>query len=125
MTSERTYGGRSVSDRAAERRQRFLDAALVEFTADVTDPTLFPPSFGDALAASLAAAIAMPITRDGAKQQAAQEHAAVLLEQALVNDANNRPIIPQVYVPPSLAVRGVGMMHLNSLPPVIYPDEVF
>nr|WP_064569890.1 TetR/AcrR family transcriptional regulator [Gordonia sp. LAM0048] len=32
MTSERTYGGRSVSDRAAERRQRFLDAALVEFT---------------------------------------------------------------------------------------------
>ena len=29
MTSERTYGGRSVSDRAAERRQRFLDAALV------------------------------------------------------------------------------------------------
>ncbi|WP_439031114.1 TetR/AcrR family transcriptional regulator [Gordonia terrae] len=32
MTSERTYGGRSVSDRAAERRQRFLDAALIEFT---------------------------------------------------------------------------------------------
>ncbi|AFR46855.1 TetR/AcrR family transcriptional regulator [Gordonia sp. KTR9] len=32
MTSERTYGGRAVSDRAAERRQRFLDAALVEFT---------------------------------------------------------------------------------------------
>ncbi len=30
--SERTYAGRPVSDRAAERRRRFLDAALVEFT---------------------------------------------------------------------------------------------
>ncbi|SDU71362.1 TetR/AcrR family transcriptional regulator [Gordonia westfalica] len=30
--SERTYGGRPVSDRAAERRRRFLDAALEEFT---------------------------------------------------------------------------------------------
>lgn len=30
--AERTYGGRSVSDRLAERRRRFLDAALAEFT---------------------------------------------------------------------------------------------
>ncbi|GAC85835.1 putative TetR family transcriptional regulator [Gordonia paraffinivorans NBRC 108238] len=32
MTAERTYAGRPVSDRAAERRRRFLDAALAEFS---------------------------------------------------------------------------------------------
>ncbi|MBY4573187.1 TetR family transcriptional regulator [Gordonia paraffinivorans] len=33
MTAERTYAGRPVSDRAAERRRRFLDAALAEFSS--------------------------------------------------------------------------------------------
>ena len=113
----------AIREITADAIYSHIPAALVEFTADVTDPTLFPPSFGDALAASLAAAIAMPITRDGAKQQAAQEHAAALLEQALVNDANNRPIIPQVYVPPSLAVRGIGAMGQSDTPPVVYPSE--
>ena len=99
-----------------------IPGALVEFTADVTDPTLFPASFGDALAAALAAAIAMPITRDGAKMQAAQDHAAALLEQAMVSDAGNRPIIAQVYIPQSLQVRGIGVPVPDALPPIVYPE---
>lgn len=101
-----------------------IDGAVIEYTADVDDPTLFPPSFGDALAAALAAAIALPITRDGAKMQAAQENAAVLLEQALVSDASQKPIIAQTWVPPVLAVRGVGGLNPDCLPPICYPDEV-
>ena len=84
---------------------------------------MFPPSFGDAFAAALAAAIAMPITRDGAKMQAAQENAAMLLEQAIVNDANQRPNIPVTHFPATLTVRGIGVVGAGDLPPIVYPNE--
>lgn len=41
-----------------------LSPAYLVFTSKVTDPTLFPPAFVDAVAAALAARLAMPITRD-------------------------------------------------------------
>lgn len=100
-----------------------MPGAVIEYTADVTDTTLFPSSFGDAFAASLAAAIAMAITRDGAKMQAAQENATMLLEQAIVNDANQRPNIPVVHIPATLTVRGIGAMGQCDDPPIVYTGE--
>lgn len=113
----------AIREISADAIYTHMPGAVIEYTADVTDPTLFPPSFGDAFAAALAAAIAMPITRDGAKMQAAQENAAMLLEQAIVNDANQRPNIPVQPVPPVLAVRGIGVAGAGDLPPIVYPGE--
>lgn len=80
--------------------------AVIEYTRDETDPTLFTPGFGDALAAALAAAVAMPITRDGAKVTAAQREAADLLDRAMVEDFNSRPATEQTFYPMQLQVRG-------------------
>lgn len=113
----------AIREISADAIYSHMPGAVIEYTADVDDTTLFPPSFGDALAASLAAAIAMPITRDGAKMQAAQENAAMLLEQAIVNDANQRPNIPVTHFPATLTVSGIGLMGVGDLPPIVYPGE--
>lgn len=80
--------------------------AVIEFTRDETDPTLFPPAFADTLAATLAAAIAMPIRADVSVKREAQEDAANLLNQAMVMDFNSRPATAQTSTPASLRVRG-------------------
>lgn len=53
-------------DYALEGQTIFCDLspAYLQYTRNVTDPALFPPAFVDALGMSLAARIAMPITRD-------------------------------------------------------------
>ena len=112
-----------IREISADAIYSHMPGAVIEYTADVDDTTLFPPSFGDALAASLAAAIAMPITRDGSKAEAAREASVALLEQAIVNDANQRPNIPVVHLPATLTVRGIGVAGYSDLPPVIYPNE--
>lgn len=81
--------------------------AVCEFTRDEEDASLFPPAFADVLAAYLAAAIAMPITRDAAKVKAAQEDAADLLNVAMTLDFNTAPSAAQTNVPQHLAVRGI------------------
>lgn len=82
--------------------------AVIEYTRDEDDPTRFPPAFADALVAALAAAIAMPITRDATKKADAQNDAAMLLNQAMVLDANTKAAMAQEYIPESLRVRGIG-----------------
>lgn len=81
--------------------------AVIEYTRDETDPTLFPPAFADALAASIGAAIAMAITKDVAKKKDAEQAAALLLDQAMAMDYNERPAVEQRHIPPNLAVRGI------------------
>lgn len=80
--------------------------AVVHYTRDEQDPTLFPPGFGDALAAALAAAVAMPIVRDGSKVSAARQEADRLLNEAMVSDFNSRPSTEQTFYPQQLLVRG-------------------
>lgn len=97
----------SPREMTAEAIYSDLPGAVIEYTRDEEDPTLFPPGFGNTLAASLAAAIAMPITRDMAKVKAAQQEAAELLEQAMVSDFNSRPATEQTFYPVQLQVRGL------------------
>lgn len=92
--------------------------AMVDYTADLSDPAMFPPAFNDALAAALAASIARPITADGPTMQAAQEAAATLLDRAIEIDVNQRATPTVRTVPATLAVRGGG----NSVPPVYDPS---
>lgn len=93
--------------------------AVIEYTRDETDPTLFTPAFADVLAASLAAAIAMPMTRDNAKKREAQQDAANLLNQAMVLDFNTRPPAPQEYIPEALRVRGIGSEPVDQPLPMV------
>ncbi|WGR61447.1 hypothetical protein E3U26_12390 [Paracoccus ferrooxidans] len=81
--------------------------AVIEYTRDVTDPTIFSAGFADALAAHLAAAIAMPITRDAAKVTGAKREAEELLNQAMTMDFNSRPSTEQTFYPMQLTVRGL------------------
>lgn len=82
-----------------------VPGAVIDYTRDVTDPTLFPPGFGDAFAAALAAAIGMTITADGAKVRYAEAKAAELLERAKVQDFNRGPSADRNDLPPALAAR--------------------
>ena len=47
----------------------------------------------------------------------------MLLEQAIVNDANQRPNIPVTHFPATLTVRGIGVVGAGDLPPIVYPNE--
>ena len=47
----------------------------------------------------------------------------ILLEQAIVNDANQRPNIPVTHFPATLTVRGIGAVGAGDLPPIVYPGE--
>ena len=99
--------------------------AVIEYTRDETDPTLFSPAFCDVLAANLAAAMAMAITRDASKVTAAQENAARLLNQAMVLDFNARPSTAQEYIPEGLRVRGIGSNPIDEpLPTVSGPPPM-
>lgn len=80
--------------------------AVIDYTRDETDPTLFSSGFGDALAAQLAAAIAMPVRRDAAVANAARDAAASMINDAMVADFNARPSWEQTFYPMSLKVRG-------------------
>ena len=54
----------------------------IRYTGQVTDPTLFDPSFVEALASDLAAQIAYPLTESEAKTKAAMAWAKSALEHA-------------------------------------------
>lgn len=82
--------------------------AVIEYTRDETDTTLFPPAFSNALAAALAAAMAMPITGDMPKRKDAEQSATLLLDQAMAMDFNSRPATEIRMVPPQFAARGLS-----------------
>ena len=65
--------------------------AVAEFTANLTDPTLFPQSFADAVSAALASAIAIQLSDSVPKAQNASDAANDLLNIAMALDAQNAP----------------------------------
>lgn len=63
-----------------------IDTAVCEYTRNITDPTLFPQHFSDALSAQLASVIAMPITQDTSIASFATRRAAEELSRAVMLD---------------------------------------
>ncbi|WP_321337787.1 hypothetical protein [Breoghania sp.] len=68
-----------------------LSPAYLVFTRRVTDASLFPPMFVDAIWAHLSARLAMPMTRDPAVRRQAYADAAAMMAQAQMADANDEP----------------------------------
>lgn len=68
-----------------------VDNAVAAFTGDAPEVPRWPQYFQDAVSASLAARIAMPLTQDFKRARAAQGTAADLIENAIVEDANRQP----------------------------------
>lgn len=66
-------------------------AAVCEYTVDLNDPTLYPQSFREALAAALAARLAMPLTQDVRRAREAREVAQEMLSVAMAEDFRNQP----------------------------------
>lgn len=83
-----------------------VPGAVAEYTVDREDPTLYPPAFDDALAATLAANIAVAITDDVKKAQFAEQKAAELIDLAIVLDINENMPPQPVNVPEWLRARG-------------------
>lgn len=80
--------------------------AVCEYTKLITDESVLPQSFANALSASLAAAIAMPITQNRALAKDASEWAMSLASTAVADDHRNTPPLQQE-LPEYLRDRGV------------------
>jgi hypothetical protein len=68
-----------------------LEDAACEYTKAITDPTLFPQSFADAVSAQLATRIVLPLTEDNRRANSTFEIAQRNLEEAFMRDARNTP----------------------------------
>ncbi len=64
---------------------------FLEYTRLEDDPTKYPPLFADALAWSLSARIAMPLTRDQSIRKDAYQMAVAATSAAQTADANDEP----------------------------------
>ena len=64
------------------------DSAILEYVKAITDPTLFSPSFTNALAWGLAAEIAAPLTADPKYAQAAQQSYVATMHDAFAKSLN-------------------------------------
>lgn len=65
-----------------------LTPTFLRFTADIDDPTKFPPLFVEALSWSLAVRLAMPLTRDPKIRADAFQVATAMTSEAMLADAN-------------------------------------
>lgn len=81
-------------------------SATCEFTKPMTDTTLFPQSFKDALSAMLASEVAQSLTEDATRTRSAREAAERYTIMAVSMDARNTPPI-ETGVPEFLSVRGI------------------
>ena len=72
----------------AQRIYCNLSPAFLRYTAMITDPSLFPPLFVDALSWHLATRLAMPLTRDPKVRAEAFQMAQMMTGQAQMSDAN-------------------------------------
>lgn len=68
-----------------------VPGAVCEYTMLIDDDAAFPIEFRDALSASLAATIALPITHDLRLARAAQQTAQEMLDLAIATDDRNTP----------------------------------
>ena len=65
-----------------------IETAFLRYTAQVSDPTKFPPLFVDALSWALTVRLAMPLTRDIKQRNDAYKLAQVARGEAETADAN-------------------------------------
>lgn len=66
-----------------------IPSATCEYTKLITDEALYPQYFADMLSAKIAAAIALPVTKDMTLARNAMEVAGMLMEDAIVLDQRN------------------------------------
>ena len=72
----------------AQRIYCNLSPAFLRYTMLITDPSLFPPLFVDALSWHLATRLAMPLTRDPKVRAEAFQMARMMTGEAQMADAN-------------------------------------
>lgn len=82
--------------------------ATCEFTKLVTDTTLYPQFFKDALSAALAANMAMPLTEDVRRARNAIEQAEAKLDKAIALDEQEEAAGGYPTIPSYLSERGVS-----------------
>lgn len=83
-----------------------IPGATAEYTIDVTDDAALPQSFRDALSASMAALMAIPLTQDLRLAENARIAAEDMFEKARMIDARNAPP-PETGLPSWMRDRGV------------------
>ena len=83
-----------------------VGGAVIEYTRTIDDESVFPQHFADALAASLASAVALPITQDLKRAQGARQSAMDTLQEAIAMDHRNTPP-DEMGLPQHLRDRGV------------------
>ena len=82
--------------------------AVCEYTKLVTDPTIFPQYFADAVSAALAASIAMPLTESLTRAKNASNVAEQKFEAAMVMNERQAPAAPSRSLPDWTTDRGVS-----------------
>lgn len=78
-----------------------------EFTKKITDTSILPQYFKDALSAAMAAAMALPLTEDTRKASFAQDQAVKRLDIAIARDERNSPPVDWFPSPNWMQARGV------------------
>jgi len=81
--------------------------AACEYTKLVSDPTIFPQYFADAVSAALAGHMAMPLTESLSRASNASKVAEQRLENAMVMNERQSPPAPSRYLPDWTTERGV------------------
>lgn len=82
--------------------------ASCEFTKPVTDATLYPRYFADALSAALAANMAMALTEDVKRAQNAMQQAGQRLDDAIAKDESQQPTRQYQTLPAWYSDRGLS-----------------
>lgn len=85
-----------------------VSVATCEFTKSVTDTSLFPQYFSDALSAMLAANMAMPLAENLRAAQNAMSQAENKLDQAMALDEAQLPPSGYQSMPSYLSQRGIS-----------------
>lgn len=85
-----------------------VPAAHCEFTQKITDTTLFPPKFRDALSALIAASVAIPLTKDFRLAQNAQNQAVTRVDEAIARDMQEDKTRTHGVIPDYLKARGIS-----------------
>jgi hypothetical protein len=85
-----------------------ISPSTLEYIRRVSDPTDFSAMFVDALSWQLASRLAMPLTRDPKLRQVMGETAAIMLNEAMAQDANDQPTRPN-YLAEQIDAREMGV----------------
>lgn len=93
-----------------------VPTASIRYTTLVEDPTIFPMAFQNALAASLAANMALPLTENGRLAAQSMDMAERLIERAIVHDESKQRLEVVNPVPSWYDERGVSYTEIDPTP---------